>query len=355
MKVLYPVCTIFVLKIDIPMDILFLVGGLLLILLGANGLTDGAASVAETAVRVASFCQLTGSIPSIVIGLTIVAFGTSAPELTVSISSALKGSADIAIGNVVGSNTFNTLMIVGCTALFAPIAITRNTLKREIPLCILSSFALLICANDVLLDSSGENILSITDGLLLLCFFTIFLSYTFAIAKRDGSMKEPEKEHLQEEDEIRLLPAWKSALYILGGLAGLIIGGNFFVDGASGIARGLGVSESIIGLTLVAGGTSLPELATSIVAALKKSPEIAIGNVIGSNLFNIFFVLGCSASITPLRLTGITNFDLWVLVGSSILLWLFGIFFGKRIITRVEGSILILCYIAYTAVLIYNL
>lgn len=340
MKILYPVCIIFVLKIDILMDILFLVGGLLLILLGANGLTDGAASVAKRF-----------HIPSIVIGLTIVAFGTSAPELTVSISSALKGSADIAIGNVVGSNTFNTLMIVGCTALFAPIAITRNTLKREIPLCILSSFVLLICANDVFLDGGEENILSITDGLLLLCFFAIFLSYTFAIAKRDGSMKEP----LQEEDEIRLLPAWKSTLYILGGLAGLIIGGNFFVDGASGIARGLGVSESIIGLTLVAGGTSLPELATSIVAALKKNPEIAIGNVIGSNLFNIFFVLGCSASITPLRLTGITNFDLWVLVGASLLLWLFGIFFGKRIITRLEGSILILCYIAYTVVLIYNL
>ena len=341
MKILYPVCIIFVLKIDILMDILFLVGGLLLILLGANGLTDGAASVAKRF-----------HIPSIVIGLTIVAFGTSAPELTVSISSALKGSVDIAIGNVVGSNTFNTLMIVGCTALFAPIAITRNTLKREIPL---SSFVLLICANDVFLDGGGENILSITDGLLLLCFFAIFLSYTFAIAKRDGSMKEPEKEHLQEEDEIRLLPAWKSTLYILGGLTGLIIGGNFFVDGASGIARGLGVSESIIGLTLVAGGTSLPELATSIVAALKKNPEIAIGNVIGSNLFNIFFVLGCSASITPLRLTGITNFDLWVLVGASLLLWLFGVFFGKRIITRLEGSILILCYIAYTAVLIYNL
>ena len=341
MKVLYPVCIIFVLKIDIPMDILFLVGGLLLILLGANGLTDGAASVAKRF-----------HIPSIVIGLTIVAFGTSAPELTVSISSALKGSADIAIGNVVGSNTFNTLMIVGCTALFAPIAITRNTLKREIPLCILSSFALLICANDIFLDGSRENILSITDGLLLLCFFAIFLSYTFAIAKRDGEMKETSQ---SEEEEIRQLPMWKSALYILGGLAGLIVGGNFFVEGASGIARSLGVSESVIGLTLVAGGTSLPELATSIVAALKKNPEIAIGNVIGSNLFNIFFVLGCSASITPLHLTGITNFDLWVLVGSSILLWLFGIFFGKRIITRVEGSILILCYIAYTAVLIYNL
>lgn len=344
MAVLHSVCTIFAPKINTPMDILLLVGGLLLILLGANGLTDGAASVAKRF-----------RIPSIVIGLTIVAFGTSAPELTVSISSALKGSADIAIGNVVGSNIFNTLMIVGCTALFAPIVITRNTLKREIPLCILSSVALLICANDVFLDGSEENMLGIADGLLLLCFFAIFLSYTFAIAKRDGDTTNPEKEPLQEEDEIRLLPVWKSALYILGGLAGLIIGGNFFVDGAGGIARGLGVSESVIGLTLVAGGTSLPELATSIVAALKKNPEIAIGNAIGSNLFNIFFVLGCSASITPMRLTGITNLDLWVLVGAGILLWLFGIFFGKRIITRVEGSILMLCYAAYMAVLICNL
>ena len=344
MAVLHSVCTIFAPKINTPMDILLLVGGLLLILLGANGLTDGAASVAKRF-----------RIPSIVIGLTIVAFGTSAPELTVSISSALKGSADIAIGNVVGSNIFNTLMIVGCTALFAPIVITRNTLKREIPLCILSSVALLICANDVFLDGSEENMLGIADGLLLLCFFAIFLSYTFAIAKRDGDTTNPEKEPLQEEDEIRLLPVWKSALYILGGLAGLIIGGNFFVDGAGGIARGLGVSESVIGLTLVAGGTSLPELATSIVAALKKNPEIAIGNAIGSNLFNIFFVLGCSASITPMRLTGITNLDLWVLLGAGILLWLFGLFFGKRTITRIEGSILMLCYAAYMAVLICNL
>ena len=147
---------------------------------------------------------------------------------------------------------------------------------------------------------------------------------------------------------------WKSILYIIGGLAALIFGGQLFVDGATGIARNLGVSESIIGLTLVAGGTSLPELATSIVAALKKNPEIAIGNVIGSNLFNIFFVLGCSASITPLRLSGITNFDLFTLVGSGILLWLFGLFFAKRTITRIEGGIMILCYVAYTVILIYN-
>ena len=255
------------------MDILLLVGGLLLILIGANGLTDGAASVAKRF-----------RIPSIVIGLTIVAFGTSAPELAVSVSSALKGSADIAIGNVVGSNIFNTLMIVGCTALFAPIVITRNTLRKEIPLCILSSIALLICANDILLNHATENVISITDGLLLLCFFAIFMGYTFAIAS--GSNGEG------QDEEIRQLPMCRSILYIIGGLAGLIFGGQWFVEGASNIARSLGVSESIIGLTLVAGGTSLPELATSIVAALKKNPEIAIGNVIGSNLFNIFFVLG---------------------------------------------------------------
>lgn len=322
------------------MNILFLVGGLVLILLGANGLTDGAASVAKQF-----------RIPSIVIGLTIVAFGTSAPELTVSVSSALKGSADIAIGNVVGSNIFNTLMIVGCTALFAPIAITRNTLKKEIPLCILSSVALWVCANDVFLDHSAENILNRADGLLLLCFFAIFMGYTFAIAFPSGQASAEGS----EEEEIKLLPWWKSVIYILGGLAALVYGGQLFVNGATGIARSLGVSESVIGLTLVAGGTSLPELATSIVAALKKNPEIAIGNVIGSNLFNIFFVLGCSASITPLHLTGITNFDLFALVISGILMWFFGLFFAKRTITRMEGGILVLCYVAYTAYLIYQI
>ncbi|MDR0961489.1 MAG: calcium/sodium antiporter [Mediterranea sp.] len=314
------------------MDILLLIGGLILIIAGANGLTDGAASVAKRF-----------HIPSIVIGLTIVAFGTSAPELTVSVSSAIKGSADIAIGNVVGSNIFNTLMIVGCTALVAPIVISRNTLKKEIPLCILSAVVLLVMANDRLLDGNGANVISITDGLVLLCFFAIFLGYTFAIAGN----KERE-----EEGEIKSLPMWRSTLYIIGGLAALIWGGSLFVDGASGIARSLGVSESVIGLTLVAGGTSLPELATSVAAALKKNPEIAIGNVIGSNLFNIFFVLGCSASITPLHVTGITNFDLLTLVGSGILLWFFGLFFAKRTIGRLEGGIMLLAYVIYTVMLI---
>lgn len=331
------------------MDILFLIGGLLLILLGANGLTDGASAVAKRF-----------HIPNIVIGLTIVAFGTSAPELAVSVSSALKGSADIAVGNVVGSNIFNALMIVGCTAMFAPIVVQRNTLLKEIPLCILASLALLVMGNDVLLDHAAENVVSITDGLILLCFMAIFLSYTFAIAKTNqSSAPSPTAEvndsptvTAEDGTEIKDMPLWRSTLYIIGGLAGLIWGGQLFVDGASGIARSLGVSESVIGLTLVAGGTSLPELATSIVAALKKNPEIAIGNVVGSNLFNIFFVLGCSASITPLHLTGINNLDLLVLVASSILLWIFGVFFGKRTITRIEGSLLIACYVGYTAWLI---
>ena len=319
------------------MDILLLIGGLLLILLGANGLTDGAASIAKRF-----------NIPSIVIGLTIVAFGTSTPELTVSISSAMKGSSDIAIGNVVGSNIFNILFIVGCTSLVAPIVITRNTLRKEIPLCILSSVVLLVIANDVLLDKGASNILSTTDGILLLCFFLIFLSYTFAIAL-DGKSQATD-----EENNIKQMPMLKSVLFIIGGLCGLVYGGQLFVDGAINIARSLGVSESVIGLTLVAGGTSLPELATSIVAALKKNPEIAIGNVIGSNLFNIFFILGCSATITPMNISGITNIDLSVLVGASILMWFFGLFFAKRTINRPEGAFFVLCYVAYTVFLIYN-
>ncbi|MBO6253448.1 MAG: calcium/sodium antiporter, partial [Bacteroidaceae bacterium] len=309
------------------MDIVCLLGGLVLILLGANYLTDGASSLAKRF-----------KISDLVIGLTVVAFGTSAPELAVSLSSAIKGSADIAIGNVVGSNMFNTLMIVGCTAFFAPIVVTRNTLLKEIPLCILASVALLAISNDMLLDKQPLDVVSRTDGFLLLLFFIIFMVYTFSIARQHGD---------EEAEEVKQIPLWLSFIYIIGGLAALIFGGNIFVDGATGIARSLGVSESVIGLTLVAGGTSLPELATSVVAALKKNPEMAIGNVVGSNLFNIFLVLGASATITPLNLIGITNFDLLSLVIASVILWFFGVFYKKRTITRVEGTVLVVCYIAY--------
>lgn len=314
------------------MNILLLIGGLVLILVGANALTDGASSIAKRF-----------NISSLVIGLTIVAFGTSAPELTVSVVSALKGSSDIAIGNVVGSNIFNALAIVGCTALVLPIRVTKGTLSKEIPLCVLASIVLFICANDVLINKAEQNSISSSDGLLLLCFFMIFLGYTFAIAKNGET---------NGETTVKDMPVWKAALFILGGLAALIWGGQFFVDGSTGIARGLGVSESVIGLTLVAAGTSLPELATSVVAALKKNPEMAIGNVIGSNLFNIFFVLGCSSSIVPMNIKGITNVDLGMLIFSSVLLFLFGLFFKKRTITRIEGGILVFCYVAYTIYLI---
>ena len=313
-------------------DALLLVGGLLLILWGANALTDGAASVAKRF-----------QISNLVIGLTIVAFGTSAPEFVISFLSSFNGSAGLAIGNVVGSNVFNCLMIVGVTAVVAPIPVGKGTLAKEIPLCVLSSIVLFLCANDVLLDGGASNVISRSDGLMLLCFFAIFVGYTFAIAKNGNG---------EEEGEIRSFPVWKSVLFILLGLGALIGGGQLFVNGASGIARSLGVSESVIGLTLVAGGTSLPELATSVSAALKKNPGIAIGNVIGSNLFNAFAVLGASATISDLPLGGITNFDFVTLIVASVLLWIAGFFMGKRIITRPEGIFLVLCYVGYTTYLI---
>ena len=315
------------------LDTIFLVGGLVLILLGANGLTDGAAAVAKRF-----------KISDLVIGLTIVAFGTSAPELVISVMAALGGSAEMAIGNVVGSNIFNVLAIIGVTAMVMPIKVGEGTMSKEIPLVILSSIVIAFMANDILLDGGSSNVISRIDGLVLLGFFLIFLRYTFAIARSGGEEEEGEK--------IKEMPIWKSTLFILGGLAGLIYGGQLFVDGASGIASSLGVSESIIGLTIVAGGTSLPELATSVTAALKKNSGIAIGNVIGSSLFNIFFVLGCSASISSLPMGGINNVDMVVLVGSAILFWLVGWFFKKRTITRVEGALLVICYVAYTVYLI---
>lgn len=314
------------------MVIILLILGLVLILVGANILTDGASAVAKKF-----------NISDLVVGLTIVAFGTSAPELIISILSALKGSAGLAVGNVVGSNTFNILAIIGCTALVAPISIGRGTMSKEIPLVILSSLIFFCISNDIIFDNGENNIISRIDGLVLLGFFSIFMAYTFSIAKNTSE---------DNVGKIKTMPLWKAILWIVGGLAGLIFGGQFFVDGASGIARSLGVSESVIGLTLVAVGTSLPELATSVVAAIKKNPGIAIGNVIGSSLFNIFFILGTAAAIAPLPLGGINNIDLITLISASLLLWLCGIVIGNRKITRIEGLFMLMCYVAYTIYLI---
>ena len=314
-------------------DILILLLGLGLILVGANALTDGASAVAKRF-----------GISDLVIGLTIVAMGTSAPELVVSVTAALNDSAELALGNVVGSNVFNILAIVGCTAMVMPISVGKGLMSKELPLVILSSLVMWAVASDTLLDGEAVNVVSRIDGILLLAFFAIFMRYTFSIAKADSP----------DTEEIKPMPMWKAALWIIGGLAGLIFGGRYFVDGASGIARSLGVSESVIGLTLVAAGTSLPELATSVVAALKKNPGIAIGNVIGSCLFNVFFIIGTAATIAPLPLGGITQTDMLTLVGASVLLWFFGLVIGDRKITRVEGTFMVLCFIAYTAWLIIN-
>lgn len=318
-------------------DIFFLILGLVLILVGANTLTDGSSAIAKR-----------WGVSDLVIGLTVVAFGTSAPELAISVISAIQGNTGLAIGNVVGSNIFNVLVIIGVTAMVMPIKIERSIMTNEIPLVILSSLALLAMGNAPLLDDASTPVLTRVDGIVLLLFFMIFMRYTFAQAKSTPAGDPVESESSSKKK----MPMWKSVLWVIGGLAALIYGGDRFVEGASGIASRLGVSDAVIALTIVAAGTSLPELATSVTAAIKGKTGIAVGNVIGSNIFNIFLVLGCSATTRPLAFNGIGNFDLLVLTAACLLFWLFGWFFKERTITRIEGSLLTLCYIAYVAILI---
>lgn len=313
-------------------DILLFIVGLALILSGANALTDGASSIAKRM-----------KVSELVIGLTIVAFGTSAPELAVSAISAIKGNGDIALGNVVGSNIFNTLMIIGCTVLVRPLKVSRLLIKKEIPLCILASFVLILLCADAT-EGCVAGGLSRTDGLVLLCFMAIFLSHTFSIAAGE--------EQNASESGIKEMPLWRAILFSIGGLIFLIAGGESFVRGASGLARALGASESLIAVTIVAGGTSLPELATSVVAALKGRSEMAVGNVVGSNLFNIFLILGLSSTISPIKLAGIGAIDLGMVLLSSIVLWFVGVFYKERTITRAEGALMIALYVAYTLYLI---
>ena len=322
------------------MSIVFLILGLALILGGANFLTDGASAIARRM-----------GVSELVVGLTVVAFGTSAPELAISIISAIGGSAELAVGNVVGSNIFNILAIIGITAIVRPIKVTDGIMTKEIPLVILSSAALLTMANGPLLDGAAESIITRVDGILLLLFFAIFMRYTFSQAK-NAEPEDDGRSASQPEKTEKPMGWGRSILYVVGGLAALVYGGDRFVAGASDIAKALGVSEAIIGLTIVAMGTSLPELATSVVAAVKGRPGIALGNVIGSNIFNIFLVLGASATITPLQTGGIGNFDMLTLMGASLLFWLFGWFFSNRTINRAEGALMAACYVGYVTALI---
>ena len=321
------------------LNIVWLVVGLILILIGANALTDGASALAKRM-----------GISDLIVGLTVVAFGTSAPELAISVISASAGNAPLAIGNVVGSNIFNILIIIGVTAIVRPIVVSRNIMTLEIPMLILSSVILLVLGNSAILDG-GINQVSRVSAIFLLIFFLLFMRYTFA------SAKQPDLSQTEAQQAVQTKPMAlaKSMIYVVVGLAALVWGGDKFVEGASGIASGLGVSDAVIGLTIVAAGTSLPELATSIVAAVKGKPELAVGNVIGSNIFNVVVVLGISGVITPLPFGSIGNFDLLTLLGASLAFYLFGWIIKTRTITRLEGAILAAGYIAYVGILLSRL
>lgn len=319
--------------------------GIALIIWGADRLTEGASSLAR-GMRV----------PEIVIGLTIVAAGTSAPELFVSLVSALKGTSDLAVGNVIGSNIFNTLLIVGCSAAVAPIAVAPNTVKKDIPFAIVASLMFFIlCFDDMSSPHLWGNEITRQDGLILLVGFLAFMFYTFRMAINSGQLKLREEElgvePVKEPRDYSHL--WRNLAWIVVGLACLIGGSNLFVDSATYVAHRFGIRQSIVGLTIVAGGTSLPELATSVVAAYKGRSAIAIGNVIGSNVFNILFILGVTAVIHPLRIMGITIVDLMTMLISIGLMWLFAI--TKYYVSRREGWVLILTFVGYMAWLLYLL
>lgn len=316
-----------------------IVAGLGMLIAGAEGLVRGAASLAAR-LRVSP----------LVIGLTVVAFGTSAPELTVNLIAAIQGSADIGIGNVVGSNIANILLILGISSLIVPLTVTHNTVWKEIPLALLGVVLLFIMGNDQLLDGTGFNALTRTDGLALMSLFFIFVYYITGLARAE---RAAQADAVEEEDEpVRQYTMLSSIALTIGGLGGLVIGGRLLVDGAITLAEAAGLSEALIGLTVVAVGTSLPELATSAVAAFRGHADIAIGNVIGSNIFNVFWVLGLTSTILRLPFNPATNVDILASVAATALL--FGLMFvGKRRqLERWQGAILVLLYAGYIVYLI---
>lgn len=335
------------------LNALWIVVGVVLVLWGADRLTEGAVAVAERL-----------RVPQIVIGLTIVALGTSMPELCVSVVSALKGTPDLAVGNVVGSNIFNALLIVGVAALVAPMTILRSTVFKDVPCALVASVVLLMmCQNDWVITR--------LDGAILFVFFLVFMRLTIkgatsaqpapqavqaqavenAQAAGNAQVQAAEKSQTQgaEEKEASAgkqpMKGWLAGLWMVVGLAALIGGSNLFVGGATEVTRALNVSDAVIGLTIVAGGTSLPELATSVVAAKKGNSGIAIGNVLGSNVLNILFILGLTGMISPMHIEGITNVDLYMMLVSTILIWFFS--FTKYTIERWEGSVLVLTFGGY--------
>lgn len=312
------------------LPLVYFVVGIVLVIFGADWLTKGASALARRF-----------NISELVIGLTIVAIGTSLPELVISTGAAIKGSSGVALGNIIGSNIFNGLLILGVAALIAPIRFNRKMLSRELPFNLLASVVLLLVSGSMLEGGAPGEMITRYGGLLLLCFFAVFLRYTFSI-EGDGN-----------ESAEKPMTMKKVLLLLVCGLAALIFGGNLFVDGATEVARALGLSEAVIGITIVSAGSSLPELAVSVNAARKGNVGIALGNVLGSNILNIFFILGVSAVITPVSLDGFSYVDYYVLLASSLLIYAVSRFGGgKAHITRFEGAVLVAAYVAYTTYLI---
>ncbi|WP_312287981.1 calcium/sodium antiporter [Terrisporobacter sp.] len=307
--------------------------GFLLLIKGADFFVEGSSSIAKKF-----------NIPSLIIGLTIVAFGTSAPEAAVSITAAIRGQNEMAIANVVGSNIFNILFVVGVTAMIKPIYVQKSTILKEFPFLLLSSIVLAILAYDVWFQGYNENILTRADGLIFIALFIIFIYYLIDMAINSNDETS--------EENYKVMPLSKSILLSIGGLLGIIIGGNFVVNSASDIAMSLGMSENLVGLTIVAIGTSLPELATSIVAAKKGESDIAIGNAVGSNIFNILFVLGVSSCISNVPVQAEAFTDMFVMIVSTIIVYVLAI--SNRKINKVEGMIISLLYIAYFVFIIYR-
>ena len=314
------------------LSVISFVAGIVLVILGADWLTKGASALARRF-----------NMSELLIGLTIVAIGTSLPELVISTGSALKGSPGLALGNIIGSNIFNGMLILGVTALLCPIKFDSRMLTREIPFNLLASIVLILVSGSMLVGGAPGELITRYGGMLLLCFLAVFVRYTFSITNDSGD-GEPAGQ----------LPVWKVVLFIVAGLAALIFGGNVFVDGATEIARVLGLSEAVIGITIVSAGSSLPELAVSVSAARKGNVGIALGNVLGSNILNIFFILGVSATITPISLDGFSFIDYYVLLASSLLIYFVARFGGKAVITRFEGAVLVAGYVAYTTYLVMN-
>jgi cation:H+ antiporter len=299
--------------------------GFALLVKGADFFVEGSSSIAKIF-----------KVPSILVGLTIVAFGTSSPETAVSINAALKNSNEIAVGNVVGSNIFNILLVIGVSSIIKPMKIRRKTILKEMPFLLLTSIVLYVLGSDIKLQGFTRNVLTRADGIMLLSLFSIFLYYIIemAILSREDS-----------DEEIRVMSLSKSIFFSVGGIIGILIGANMVVNSSSVIAVQLGMSQTLVGLTIVAIGTSLPELVTSVVAAFKGENDIAVGNVVGSNIFNVLFILGSASIINPIPIEKKVFFDMLFLVGSTILAFI--LVTTKQRTSKVEGVIMSLIYIIY--------